>query len=93
MKIRVTMDVADHHINEVVEGVTAEEIVSIAKSKLAKELGWKGLFLKALSPLSFAQQAIGQYNSSSGTQYKIPQSCDEFLNLGQDLGYITFLTD
>lgn len=91
MKVRVTMDVADRHVDETLTGTSAEDVLSQAKDRVAKELGWKGFFLKAMSTLTFAQEAVRRYNHAYNTQYAIPQTADEFLHLGQDLGYITIL--
>jgi hypothetical protein len=91
MIVRVTMDVAGRHIDETLTGTDADDILSQAKARVAKELGWKGLFLSAMSPLTFAQEAVRRYNSSYSTNYAIPQTSDEFLTLGQDLGYVAIL--
>ncbi len=91
MKVRVTMEVAGRKIDEVLTGPDADNVLAQAKARVAKELGWKGLFLSAMTPLGFAQKAVELYNGSHQTQYGQPQSADEFLRLGQDLGYITLL--
>ena len=93
MKVRVKMTVAGRDIDEVIVGTTAEDVLAQAKARVAKELGWKGLFLNAMSPLGFAQKAVELYNGAHRTTYALPQSADEFLRLGQDLDYITALPD
>lgn len=93
MKVRVTMTVAGRAIDETLTGPNAEDVLTQAKARVTKELGWKGLFLSALSPLGFAQKAIELYNSAHKTTYASPQSADEFFRLGQDLGYITVLPE
>jgi hypothetical protein len=94
MKVRVTIpEIAGRKVDETVIGTDAQDVLAQAKARVAKELGWKGLFLSAMSPLTFAQEAVKRYNSAYGTQYAIPQSPDEFLKLGQDMGYITLLPD
>lgn len=87
------MDIAGRHIDETVNGTNAEDVLTQAKARAASELGWKGLFLKAMPTLTFAQEAVRRYNSAFGTEYAIPQTADEFLQLGQDLGYLTVLPD
>jgi hypothetical protein len=72
-------------------GTTADDVLSKAKAHVAKELGWKGLFLSAMTPLAFAQKAVELYNGAHQTQYTSPTTAEEFLHLGQDLGYITLL--
>lgn len=93
MKVRVTMDVADRHIDETLSGTDASDILSQAKSRVAREMGWKGLFLNAMPTLTFAQEAVRRYNNTYKTQYELPQSADEFLTLGQDLNYLTVLPE
>ena len=87
------MEVAGHKVDEVLTGPDADNILAQAKAHVAKELGWKGLFLSAMTPLGFAQKAFDLYNSSHKTMYGLPQSADEFLQLGQDLGYIMPILD
>ncbi len=94
MRVRVTLpEIAGRRVDETLTGMSAEDILAQAKDRVAKELGWKGLFLRAWSPLAFGQEAVRRYNHAYRTQYTIPQSADEFLRLGQDLGYITILPD
>ncbi len=47
MKVRVTMDVSGRHIDETLTGTSADDVLAQAKARVAKELGWKGLFLNA----------------------------------------------
>lgn len=92
MKVRVTMDVAGRHVDETLQGNDATDIVSQAKSRVAQELGWMGLFLHPMSPLTFAQEAVRGYNGAHHTNYALPQSAEDFLALGRDLGYLTVLS-
>jgi hypothetical protein len=93
MKVRVTMEAAGRSLDETLTGTDAGDILSQAKARVAKELGWKGLFLNAMPTLTFAQEAVRRYNAASGTHYDPPQSAEDFLKLGQDLGYFTLLPD
>jgi hypothetical protein len=93
MKVRVTMNIAGQQIDETLTGADAEDVLAQAKARVAKELGWKGLFLNAMTPLSFAQKAVGLYNSANHTTYALPQTAEEFLRLGQDLDYIQILPE
>ena len=93
MKVRVTMEVAGRHVDETLTGPDADDVLAQAKARVARELGWKGLFLSALSPLAFAQMAVDRYNKAYGTQYAEPQSAAEFLRLGADLDYIHVLSE
>lgn len=87
------MQVAGRQIDETLTGANADDVLAQAKAKVTKELGWKGLFLNAMTPLGFAQKAVELYNSSQKTTYTVPKSADEFFALGQDLGYITILPE
>ena len=93
MKVRVQLTIADRKIDEVVTGNDAADVLAQAQARVARELGWKGLFVKALSPLGFGQEAVRRYNAAHDTAYAVPQSADEFVQLGQDLGYLTLLPD
>lgn len=93
MRVRVTMQVAGRQIDETLSGRDADDVLTQAKARVTKELGWKGLFLNAMTPLGFAQKAVELYNSSHRTTYSVPNTADEFFLLGQDLGYITVLAE
>lgn len=91
MKVRITMDVAGRHVDETLDGPNADDVLAQAKARVTKELGWKGLFLSAMTPLAFAQMAVALYNNAHKTTYAEPKSADAFFVLGKDLGYITVL--
>lgn len=91
MTVRVTMEIAGRHVDETVTGKDADEVLSQAKARVAGELGWKGMFLRAMPTLTFAQEAVRRYNAAYGTHYEIPNDADDFMRLGQDLGYFTIL--
>ena len=91
MKARVVLDVAGKHVDQVLDGKNADDVINQAKSLVAKHLGWKGLVIQAMSPLAFAQKAVSMYNDSNHTKFDLPQSTEEFLRLGKDLGYVTVI--
>jgi hypothetical protein len=93
MKVRVILTVADRSVDETLVGADADSILAQAKERVERELGWKGFFLKAISPLMFAQEAVRRYNGAYNCRYQIPQSAEEFFRLGQDLGIIQILPD
>ncbi|MGO8673565.1 MAG: hypothetical protein ACLQVD_19670 [Capsulimonadaceae bacterium] len=93
MKVHVAMQVMDHRIDEVVEGTDPEDILAQAKARVERELGWKGLFLKIMSPLGFGQEVVRRYNNATASEYEIPQTPEDFLQLAEDLGYITPLAE
>ncbi len=87
------MAVAGRHIDETLSGSTADDVLAQAKARVTKELGWKGLFLNAMTPLAFAQKAVEMYNGAHRTTYAAPKTAAEFFTLGKDLGYITVLSE
>ncbi|MBV9850160.1 MAG: hypothetical protein JO250_10845 [Armatimonadetes bacterium] len=93
MKVRVTMEIAGRQVNETVTGKDADDVLTQAKARVAAELGWKGMFLRAMPTVTFAQEAVRRYNKAYDTHYDLPHSADEFLKLGQDLGYFTLLPE
>ena len=93
MKVRVSLEIADRKIDEVVDGRDADDVLAQAKARVERELGFKGMFLKLMSPLGFAQEVVKRYNSSTGSTYAIPQNADEFLKLGADLGYLQLVSE
>lgn len=93
MKVRVTLDIAGRHIDQTLTGADADDVLAQAKARVARELGWKGMFLNAMTPLGFAQKAVSLYNNANHTTYAPPQTAEEFLRLGQDLDYIQILPD
>jgi hypothetical protein len=93
MKVHVNMEIAGRHVDEIVVGKDADDILSQAKARVAHEIGWKGLFLHAMPTLTFAQEAVRRYNGAFDTHYDLPHSAAEFFRWGQDLGYITILPE
>ncbi len=93
MKVRVNMEIAGRHVDETVSGTDATDILTQAKARVARELGWKGMFLNVMPTLTFAQEAVRRYNANFGTHYDLPQSADDFFRWGQDLGHVTIMPD
>ena len=93
MTVRITLEIAGRRVDETLTGPDADSVLAQAKARVQKELGWKGLFLSAMTPLGFAQKAVELYNNAHQTAYSPPQSAAEFFHLGQDLGYVTLLPD
>ncbi len=91
MKIHVKMEVAGRHIDEIVDGANAEDILGQIKARVTRELGWKGMFLHALTPLAFAQMAVQRYNASRKADLPVPATPDDFIALGQQMGYVSVL--
>ncbi|BDI31792.1 hypothetical protein CCAX7_38430 [Capsulimonas corticalis] len=93
MKVRVKTEIAGRSIDETLAGTDADDILTQVKSRVAKELGWKGLFLNAMTPLGFAQEAVKRYNAANNSSYAPPQSANEFVQLGSQLGFVEILPE
>jgi len=91
MKVRVRLEVPGRVVDEIAEAPNAEGLIAQAKARVVRELGWKGLFLNAMSDLSFAQLAVRLYNERYHANYAIPQTADEFLDFGKATGNLTVL--
>jgi hypothetical protein len=91
MKVRVEFQLADRSIREEVAGQDATEILAVAKNKVMKQLGWKGMFLAAFTPLAFAQEAVRRYNNHFKTSYPVPESAEQFISFGEETGSLTVL--
>ena len=91
MKVRVAIEIDGRKIDEVVEGASPENIVATAKDRLAREMGFKGLVLRAMTPVAFAQEAVRKYNQAYGKNHPIPATADDFLEFGKETGYLTVL--
>jgi len=93
VKVRVKAEIAGSSVDEVLDGSSAGDILAQAKNKVAAKLGWKGLFLNAMSPMTFAQMIVRKYNEQYHAHYDIPNSPEEFVTLGVQLGYLSILPD
>lgn len=91
MKIHVKMEVAGRRIDEIVDGTDAEDILCQIKDRVTRELGWKGTFLHLMTPIAFAQMAVQRYNAAHKATLPVPATADNFLALGQQMGYVSLL--
>ncbi len=91
MKVQVDLEVAGRAVHETVDGKDATELLAKAKERVAAELGWKGLFLKAMTPLAFAQAAVKLYNEKFQTAHPLPQTAEEFFAFGEQTGSLKIL--
>ena len=92
VKLHVQFEAGDIKVNEVVAGSTAEAVVAAMQQRVAKELGFlKGTVVRAMSPLSFAQEATRRYNSALKANAPIPATCQEFLDYGVRSGFATWV--
>ncbi len=93
MNVRVQLSVEGREVDEQVSGDTPDDILILAKNKVQSAMGWKGMVVAAMSPISFARTAVKLYNERHNTSYALPDSAKDFIDLGVDLGYVTILPD
>jgi hypothetical protein len=93
MKVHVKLSIEGNTIDEVIEAPSADALLLMARDRVAKALGWKGMFLKALTPVQFAQEAVKRYNAAYGKSEPLPQSADDFVAFGKSTGNLTVLEE
>jgi hypothetical protein len=91
VKVRITVDVDGRHIDQMLEAATPDQLLAEAKRQVERELGWKGLMIKALTPLQFAQLVARLYNEGEEMPYPAPQTSEEFIEFGQATGHLEVL--
>lgn len=93
MKVRARLDVSGTQVDEIAEGKDATDLIAQAKARVAKHLGWKGVFLNAMTPLAFAQLAVKMYNDHHGASYPIPATAEDFVKFGIETGNLTVIEE
>ena len=93
MKVRVKVSFEGNSIDETVEAVSLEALLITVRDRVARELGWKGLLLKTLSPLQFAQESVKRYNEAFCKNQPIPKTLEDFLEFGKSIGTLTVIED
>lgn len=92
MRVQVQYQAEQIRLDELFSGKNAEEIVRQMQGRVASRVNFvMRLAVNALSPLQFSQETIRRYNDATGKSLPIPQSCEEFLQLGQNEGIVTIL--
>jgi hypothetical protein len=91
MKIRVKFSISDRNVDEVVSAPDSDSLLAFAKERVTKELGWKGMFLRPLSPLQFAQLVVSKYNENFGTDFATPTNGDDFIKFGLATGNVELI--
>ena len=92
MKVRVSYRASGISLDEVFSGTTPEAVVSAMQRRVASQVGFAvRLFVNAISPLQFAHEVVKRYNEASGKNVPPPQSCAEFIELGEAEGIATVL--
>ena len=91
MTVRVKFAVGEHQVDEVVNGASADELLSQAKERVIQALGWKGIFLRPLTPVQFGQLVVAKYNENFGTHFPNPATGEEFIEFGLVTGNVQVL--
>ncbi len=91
MKVRVKIAIAGRSIDEIITALNADDLLAEAKQRVARDMGWKGMFLNAMGPLQFAQTAVRMYNENYKTDYPLPQTAEEFVAFGEKTGNLEVL--
>ena len=87
MKYRIIdLELDGRKINEVLEAPNADAFLLAARDRVARELGWKGMFLKTFTGLQFAQEAVRRYNERRDERHPVPRTADEFIEFGKSTG-------
>ncbi len=90
MSVQVHIDRPPIKVNEKLEGRNAEEVVGKLKGRVLPELNFAlRLMVNSFSNLRFAQEIVRRYNDREKTNYPIPNSCWEFLQSAETMGYAT----
>ncbi len=93
MKVRVKLSIEGNNIDEVIDAPSAEALLVIARDRVAKSLGWKGMIVKAMAPVTFAQEAVKLYNKEYGKSEPLPQSATDFVEFGKRTGNLTVIDE
>lgn len=92
MKLHVHFQVGQIKVDEVIEGATADAIVGQMQQRFAQQAGFLvGGLVRRMTPLQFAQEATRRYNAAAGDNAPVPQSCEEFVQLGVTKNFATTL--
>ena len=87
MKVHVNVSLEGMSVNEMFEGITADEIVGKMKARVARELSFPmKMALNAMGNLMFAQEVVRRYNTFKKLALPLPASTQEFLTLAQEQG-------
>jgi hypothetical protein len=92
MKVRVQIQHGDFKIDERAEGKTADDIVGVAKGKVAAKLPFAmRLVVNGMSNTTFIQEIVKRYNAElkPNPLVPIPTNAEEFLETAVKLGFVT----
>ena len=90
MRVQVHIDRPPIKVNEGFDGRNADEVVGKLKQRVLPELNFAlRLMVNSFSNLRFAQEIVRRYNDREKTSYPVPNSCWEFLQSAEKMGYAT----
>ncbi len=90
MSVKVHINRPPITVNEAFQGQNADEVVGKLKARVLPELNFAArLMLSSFSNLRFAQEIVSRYNAKEKTNYPAPNSCWEFLQNAEEMGYAT----
>lgn len=88
MKLHVHFETGDFKVNEVVEGADSDAVVAAMQAMVAQKAGFLvGAIVRKMTPLQFAQEATRRYNAATKSDSPIPQTCDQFVQMGIARGF------
>jgi hypothetical protein len=94
VKLQVKFQIGDVKVDEIVEGDTAEAIVTTMQKRVAAKANFLvATVIKGMTPLQFAQEAMRRYNTSAKDNAPIPATCDEFIQNGIARQFATVLEE
>lgn len=88
MKLHIHFQTGELRVNELIEGATADQVVAEMQSRTAAKMNFLvAAVVRKMTPLQFAQEATRRYNAAMNDTLPMPQSCDEFVQLGIQKGF------
>lgn len=92
MKIRVTINQAPIHIDEVIEGVSEDDLFQKLRAGAASRAPLLlRMAMKSMSDQTIRQQVVASYNQKFKAQEPVPTTAKEFIAFGERAGFVTRL--
>jgi hypothetical protein len=92
MKIRVTINEAPIHIDEVIEGSSEEELFQVLrKGATSRAPLLLKMAIKTISDAAIRQQVVASYNHKFKANEPVPSTAKEFIAFGERAGFVTRL--
>lgn len=91
MKVHIDLELEGRTYSDTLVAPDARTLLETAKERVASEMGILGFVVRAMSPITFAQQVVKLYNQKYGKSQPLPRTADDFLDFGRRTGYLTVL--